>query len=150
MKEVAHSFFKNLYSAPDTEPMDSNSYPISEILALVNDEDNWMLNMPVSISEIKKAIFNMDPDKAPGPDGFTARFYTSCWDIIKKDLYRMVMKSQNCTKLGGSTNSSFLALIPKEKGAKNFNRFRPISLCNTGYKIITKIMANRLKRICRN
>ena len=59
----------------------------------------------------------------------------------------MVKKAQNCTKLGGSTNSSFLALIPKEKGAKNFSRFRPISLCNTGYKVITKIMANRLKRI---
>ena len=89
----------------------------------------------------------MDPDKAPGPDGFTARFYISCWDIIKRDLYRMIKKAQNCTKLGGSTNSSFLALIPKEKGAKNFNRFRPISLCNTGYKIITKIMANRLKKL---
>jgi exonuclease III len=147
IKEAAHSFFKNLYSAPDLEPVAPNSYPISEIPSLINDDDNLLLNRPVSISEIKKAIFNMDPDKAPGPDGFTARFYTSCWDIIKKDLYRMVMKSQNCTKLGGSTNSSFLALIPKEKGAKNFNRFRPISLCNTGYKIITKIMANRLKRI---
>jgi hypothetical protein len=106
-----------------------------------------MLNRPVSIKEIRKAVFNMNPDKALGPDGFSARFYTHCWDIIKKDLCRMVTKSQNCNKLGGNTNSSFLALIPKEKGAKKFNRFRPISLCNTGYKIITKIMANRLKRI---
>ena len=72
----------------------------------------------------------MDPDEAPGPDGCTAWFYIACWDIIKNDLYRMVKKAQNCTKLGGNTNSSFLALIPKEKGAKNFNRFRPISLCN--------------------
>ena len=39
-----------------------------------------------------------------------------------------------------------MALIPKEKGARNFSRFRPISLCNTGYKIVTKIMANRLKK----
>jgi hypothetical protein len=147
IKEVAHSFFKNLYSAPDMEPVAPNSYPISEIPALVNDDDNRLLNRPISIIEIKKSIFDMDLDKVPRMDGFTARLYTSCWDIIKKDLYRMVMKSQNCTKLGGSTNSSFLALIPKEKGAKNFNRFRPISLCNTGYKIITKIMANRLKRI---
>jgi len=101
----------------------------------------------VSIREIKKALFSMDPDKAPGPDGFTARFYVSCWDIIKRDLYRMIKKSQICSKLGGSTNSSFLALIPKDQGARNFNRFRPISLCNTGYKITTKIMANRLKQI---
>jgi len=127
--------------------VDPNSYPLSEIPNLINEEDNQLLNNPVSIREIKKALFNMDLDKAPGPDGFTARFYISCWDIIKRDLYRMIKKAQNCTKLGGSTNSSFLALIPKEKGAKNFNRFRPISLCNTGYKIITKIMANRLKKI---
>ena len=59
----------------------------------------------------------------------------------------MVRKSQSCSKIGGSTNSAFLAMIPKEKEAKSFDRFRPISLCNIGYKIITKIMANRLKHI---
>ena len=147
IKEAAYSFFKNLYSASNMEPVDPNSFPLSEIPNMINDDDNLMLNSLVSIREIKKALFKMDPDKAPGPDGFTARFYIACWDIIKKDLYRMVKKAQNCTKLGGSTNSSLLALIRKEKGAKNFNRFRPISLCNTGYKVITKIMANRLKRI---
>jgi hypothetical protein len=61
----------------------------------------------------------------------------------------MVKKSHKCLKLGVSTNSSFLALIPKEKGANNFSRFQPISLCNTGYKIITKIIANRLKNLLR-
>ena len=75
----------------------------------------------------KDALFDMEPDKAPGPDGFTARFLQSCWQIVEKDLYKMILKSQNCQKIGGSTNSAFLALIPKEKGAKAFNRFRPIS-----------------------
>ena len=59
----------------------------------------------------------------------------------------MARNSQIHHKLGGSTNSSFLALIPKEKGASSFARFRPISLCNTGYKLVTKIIANRLKKI---
>lgn len=59
----------------------------------------------------------------------------------------MVRYSQETNKLGGSTNSSFLALIPKDKDASTFNRFRTISLCNTGYKIITKTIANRLKII---
>jgi len=44
-------------------------------------------------------------------------------------------------------NSSFLALIPKEKGEANFSRFRPISLCNTSYKILTKVIANKIKEI---
>jgi hypothetical protein len=89
----------------------------------------------------------MEPDKAPGPDGFTARFIKVCWKIIKNDLHIMIQKSQSCSKIGGSTNSAFLALIPKEKGATSFDRFRPISLCNIGYKIITKIMANQIKNI---
>jgi hypothetical protein len=59
----------------------------------------------------------------------------------------MIKKSQQSSKLGRSTNSSFLALIPKEKGALSFNRFRPISLCNTSYKILTKVIANRLKAL---
>ena len=93
IKEASHSFFKNLYSAPDLEPVDPNSYPLSEIQNLINEDDNQLLNNLVSIHEIKKSLFNMDPDKAPGPDGFTARFYVSCWDIIKRDLFRMIKKA---------------------------------------------------------
>jgi hypothetical protein len=89
----------------------------------------------------------MNPDKAPGPDGFTARFYQQSWDIIKSDLTKLIWKSQTCSKLGGGTNSAFLALILKEKGAINFDIFRPISLCNTSYKILTKIIANIIKTI---
>ena len=59
----------------------------------------------------------------------------------------MVKKYQRCEKIGGSTNSTFLALVPKEKDVNSFDRFRPISLCNIGYKIITKIMVRRLKHI---
>ena len=62
----------------------------------------------------------------------------------------MVTKYQRCEKIGGSTNSVFLALIPKEKDANTFDRFRPISLCNIGYKIITKTMSRRLKNILPN
>lgn len=89
----------------------------------------------------------MDPDKAPRPDGFSARFLQTCWSIIEKYLIKMIRKYQNSQKIGGSTNSAFLALIPKEKGANNFSRFRLISLCNIGYKLITKFIANRLKHI---
>jgi hypothetical protein len=102
------------------------------------------------MEEIKTTLDNMEDDKAPGPDGFTTRFLKVCWDIIKRDLHKMVLKSQRCNKLGGSTNSTFLSLLLKEKATSTFDHFRPISLCNLGYKVITKIMANRLKRILPN
>jgi len=66
---------------------------------------------------------------------------------MEKDLYKMVIKSQACQKIGGSMNTIVIALIPKEKGANTFNRFRLILLCNIGYKLITKVIANRLKLI---
>ena len=89
----------------------------------------------------------MELDKAIDPDGFIARFLKACWKTIKKDLHMMVLKSQFCNKIGGSTNLSFLALIHKEKGAHSWGRFKPISLCNISSKTIIKVMTNRLKKV---
>ena len=88
----------------------------------------------------------MESDKAPGLDGFSAHFYkAACSPIIKLDLVRMVFAFQRKAKVGGCTNSSFLALIPKEVNPSSFDRFRPISLCNVSYKILAKLLANRFK-----
>ena len=147
IKQVAHEHLKNIY----TEERLPRAYPSSPVLNLIPSVINQATNTAhialVSIKEIKKALTNMEPNKAPGQDGFTARFLKSCWKTIKFDLHKMVLKSQACNKICGSTNSAFLALMPKEKGATSFDRFRPISLCNIGYKIITKVIANRLKDV---
>ena len=147
IKNAAVETFKDLFTAPIEDPIDISSHPFDLIPHLINLEENNFLTAPITMEEVKKALSIMKLDSAPGPDGFTTRFFTCCWAIIKYDLLKMIRYSQKTSKLGGSTNSSFLALIPKEKGATSFNRFRPISLCNTGYKLITKIIATRLKRI---
>jgi hypothetical protein len=74
-------------------------------------------------------------------------FYKRCWSIIKFDLVRMIQYVHKYARMGGATNSMFLALIPKEKNASSFDRFKPISLCNVSYKIMLKVIANRLKHI---
>jgi hypothetical protein len=99
----------------------------------------------VEEEEILKAINQFNPDKAPGPDGFTIHFFKICWSIIKFDYIRMLRYVQRSHRLGGATNSDFLALLPKEKGSSSFDRFKPISLCNVSYKIMAKIISNRLK-----
>ena len=147
IKKAAYLTFKDLFSAPEDAPLNPSDHPFDLIPPLIHEADNLLLSAPISLKDLKMALFRMKPDSAPGPDGFTANFFTSCWDIIKLDLLRMVRHSQVTCKVGGSTNSAFLTLIPKEKGANSFSRFRPISLCNLSYKIITKIMANRLKKI---
>eukprot|EP00253_Pinus_taeda_P033311 PITA_33311 len=145
IKNAAFLHFKNLYSKE--EGLGHISILVNEVPSLISSRKNQFLEADVTNNEIKTTLFAMEPDKAPSPDGFTARFLQNCWQIVEKDLCRMVQKSQACQKIGGSINSAFLALIPKEKGANSFTRFRPISLCNIGYKLITKVIANRLKII---
>ena len=65
------------------------------------------------MEEIKDVIDDMEDDKAPSPDGFNVNFIKACWGIVQKYLFKMVIKSLRCDKIGGSTNSTFLALIPK-------------------------------------
>jgi hypothetical protein len=96
---------------------------------------------------VDKAVKDMPPGKAPGPDGFTTDFFHHCWDIIGHDVWEVVEESRTSKKVLQAFNATFLALIPKEERVTNPRQFRPIALCNVIYKVITKVIANRLKPI---
>jgi len=113
----------------------------------INEDINADLTKEINEEEIHDAIWALQPDKAPGPYGFPICFYRTYWGIIKKDLVKMLRWVQRKCKIGGFTNATHLALIPKENRPLTFSRFRPISLCNSSYKILTKILATRLKSI---
>ena len=98
-----------------------------------------------SRDEIKKVEFGMKALKAPGPDGFPALFYKHHWDIVGDQLVFAVQSFFLNGWLLKDFNKTFISLIPKNKGAHNFNHFRPISLCNVSYKVISKIIVNRLR-----
>ena len=89
----------------------------------------------------------MCPTKSPGPDGFPAHFFQHKWDICGEDLTRMVLKVLNGDDIPTEINSTFIVLIPKVQNPVSLNQFRPISLCNVVYKVISKALANRLKRV---
>lgn len=76
---------------------------------------------------------------------FSIHFYRICWELIKPDLLRMIRGFMRKAKVGGEINSTFLTLIPKEENLGSFDRYRPISLCNSSYKIVAKLLANRIK-----
>lgn len=89
----------------------------------------------------------MHPEKTPDPDGFTALFYQKFWDIVKIDLTRMVNEFFFDGIMANELNDANICLIPKKEKPNEISQFRPISLCNISYKIISKVLCQRLKKI---
>jgi len=114
---------------------------------MVTAEENAWLTKPVSDDEIYNAVFQIDPHKAPGSDGFGASFFQNHWATIK-DLLRSAIKDFfHNGKLLKEVNHTLITLIPKTENPEITAHYRPISLCNTTYKILAKILVNRLRPV---
>jgi hypothetical protein len=126
VKEATSQHFETLYQQPNEEGLNEDiQVMLNNIPNIVSEHDNSQLVKEIIEEEIAKAVWDMDPDKAPGPDGFSIRFYHFYWSIIKRDLKKMLNYMLQKQKLGGATNSTFLALIPKETNPSNFFSFPP-------------------------
>ncbi|GJV30028.1 RNA-directed DNA polymerase, eukaryota [Tanacetum coccineum] len=132
--------FKNRFDRPKSvRPMLNMEFPHH-----LNSMQQLDLEAEVSNEEIKKAVWDCGVDKSPGPDGFTFGFYKRFWSLIEKDVLAAVKYFFHYSRIPKGCNSSFIALIPKTPEAKMVKDFRPISLIGSLYKIIAKILANRL------
>jgi hypothetical protein len=112
---------------------------------LISDEQNVRLCSIPEEAEIYDALSHLGLHKAPGPDGMTGLFYKTYWHTVKKDVIFYVQSFFRGGFLLKEINHTNLALIPKSDNPSRANQFRPISLANFNYKIISKILANRLK-----
>jgi hypothetical protein len=97
--------------------------------------------------KVWEVIKGMDRDKAPNPNGFSMAFFHECWDVIKGNFMAVFSKFYDQGEFVKSINSTFIALIPKVHGAKEIKDFCPISLVGGIYKIIAKVLANRMRRV---
>jgi hypothetical protein len=112
---------------------------------LVTEEHNVNLCKPIAKEEVDQVVQEMPNGKAPGPDGFTVEFFKACWDVVKHEIYGIVEDSRRSASILKALNATMITLIPKENEARTPDRYRPIALCNVVYKIISKVIANRLK-----
>ncbi|XP_048624014.1 uncharacterized protein LOC106417447 [Brassica napus] len=141
---IATSYFRQIFESSIPEDIEE---AISEVPAMITGSMNDSLTAPVSEWEVKLALFAMHPDKAPGPDGMTAIFYQQFWDIVKEDLTLMVNKFLLDGHIANGLNDTNICLIPKTTKPNNIAQFRPISLCNVSYKIVSKVLYQRLKKV---
>lgn len=148
IKSEAIRFFTGLLT---TKPADYSPISIEAIGELLDfrcsDQERSHLTSEVVEGEIRKVLFSMPSNKSPGPDGYTIEFFKEAWPIIGKDFTVAVQSFFIYGFLPKGVNSTILALIPKRTEAKEMKDYRPISCCNVVYKVISKILANRLKSI---
>eukprot|EP00253_Pinus_taeda_P033970 PITA_33970 len=145
------SLLREHFNSIAQEPQLDREEAIKELLKAIhksiNSDQNWALCREITLGEVEEAVNSMPNNKAPGPNGFTINFYKPCWHIVKQEVWDVVEDSRRSRSILKSINSTFIALIPKVEEANTPEKFKPIALCNVIYKIISKVIANRLKPI---
>ncbi|GKD87001.1 RNA-directed DNA polymerase, eukaryota, reverse transcriptase zinc-binding domain protein [Tanacetum coccineum] len=113
----------------------------------INTEDAQRMVRNISDSEIKNAMSKIEDSKAPGPDGYTARFYKSAWSIVGSEVCQAIKYFFTNGKILGEVNATLITLVPKIPTPGKVSDFRPIACCNVLYKCISKILTTRIKGV---
>lgn len=136
--------FENLFRSSqqvDVTPI------IGKVQQRVSGDMCHMFGDPYTGEEVYEALLQMHPTKAPGPDGMCAFFNQKAWNYIGNDVISKVLEILNNGGDIKAINHTYIALIPKKKHYETPADYRPISLCNVMYKLVSKVLANRLKKV---
>ena len=135
------AFYESLYQEkeawrPSAEGLDFVS---------IGAEDGAHLEREFDREEVFTVLKDLKGDKAPGPDGFSMAFFHKCWKVVGDDVMGFFEEFYTHCKFEKSLNATFIALIPKKRDALNIRDYRPISLVGSMYKLLSKVLANRVK-----
>uniref|UniRef100_A0A803Q8X4 Reverse transcriptase n=1 Tax=Cannabis sativa TaxID=3483 RepID=A0A803Q8X4_CANSA len=142
--EISINYFQNLFSKSNrgVELYDTLHGCVPNRISY---EENRKLLEPFDENDVKNALFQIHPLKAPGKDGLPSLFFQKHWDIVGPDVTEACLEILNLNKDCRSLNETLICLIPKVKQPTKMSEFRPISLCNVVYKVVAKCLANRMK-----
>ena len=143
MGSIIEYYFKDIYTI--SNPSSFNGI-LNGIHPAISEEDARLLGRDFHANEVRLALDQMAPLTAPGPDGMPPIFYKFFWHIMGGDVTSVMLNALHSGVVPESVNSTVIALIPKVKQPKRVANFRPISLCNVVYKLISKVFVNQLKK----
>jgi hypothetical protein len=144
---IVSNHIVNFYESLFSEPLSWR--PMVDILEfdVLNAEEVSSLEDPFEEREVREVIKGMDRDKALGSDGFSLAFFQDCWNVVKGDFMEVFAEFHAQGKFMKNINSTFISLIPKAHEAKEIKDFHLISLVGGVYKIIAKVLTNRMRRV---
>jgi hypothetical protein len=142
LQSMANEYFDSMYTKDNLVVPEL----IEELIVeKVDQQMNNKLTENFSDEEIGNALFQIGPLKAPGADGFPARFFQRNWGILKEEILAAVRNFFKDGTMPEGINETIIGLVPKHNDPKTLKDYRPIALCNVIYKIIAKCIANRLR-----
>lgn len=148
LEQLAISNFQSVYSANDLPSSQDIQSTLQHIpIPSLSADHISHLQSPISALEVEEALFQMKPDRTPGPDGLPVLFFQSFRHIVKHDVTAAALTFFSSGYLLKEFNHTFITLIPKCDHPQSIKDFRPISLCDVFQKIISKVMVNRLQPI---
>jgi hypothetical protein len=109
----------------------------------VTDEENRLLVEAFMEEEVRQALFQMEHNKAPGPDGFLAEFYQVTWEVVKGDLMALFHDFHQGSLPLYNLNFDIIILLPICAEVVRIQQYRHICLLNVSSKIFTKVLTNR-------
>jgi len=149
LKRHITNYYKSLFGSPEQSEISLMEDQILDI-PQVSPEENDILVANFTESEVREAIFQMEHNKAPGPDGFPAEFYQVFWGVIKDDLLPLFYEFHKEALDLFSLNFGIISLIPKTQNATTIQQYRPICVLNVSFKIFTKVGTNRLNKVAKS
>lgn len=140
--DMVVAFYQGLYAS--SLPADS-SFPCSISFLSIKEDDLARLQDPISMVETRSALFSMGNFKSPGPDGYHPMFFKSQWETVGPSIFQFVQLVFADPSNIQVVNQTNISLIPIKEEPSKITEFRSIALCNVIYKVVTKIIANRLR-----
>ena len=113
----------------------------------ISDQEALSLTAQVDAKDVKLSLWSLKAFKALGLDGLHPGFFQKCWPTVGESVVNEVRQIFSTGKMPEYLNRTLISLIPKCLGPETLSQFRPISLCNTVYKIVTKIIVGKLRPI---
>ncbi|XP_043725805.1 uncharacterized protein LOC122672387 [Telopea speciosissima] len=144
IKQYVEEYFENFHKAVEVTKHEELLNCIPRVL---EDIDIFRLDSVPGDSEIRAAVWDLDPDSAPGLNDFPGAFFRACWEVVGSDVCNAARYFFFSGRIPLGINNCFLALIPKTEGATSFNKFRPLCMGNFFYKMLSKVMARRLELV---
>ena len=146
--EETVNYFESLYSERPDVSLDQQQSFLAHIHTVLAAEQKQALERDITLEELRTALFDTNSEKTAGFDGLPYEFYQTFWDILGNDLLQILHVALNDHhQLPFSHTLSVITLLYKRGDKRHLSNWRPLSLLCCDYKVLTKVLATRLRNV---